>query len=604
MQLFDEIIASPASFIDLLRDRPEDIALRLEDLDPSARFPLLRSSVISTAIIDQAGKRLHSTGAFGVTGAAQPDSDCVRRARTDPTRMTLGRGLDERGETVSFVAYASAPVAMGWLLPPQQKSILAQHATSVLAVSASVTSAESDLFAASYSYGLTDLQARVIVAVVWTGSVRAAAQTVGVSYSTAREAVAMALKVSGAGRLPALIEMITVLATGIFPKEASNGDFVLEATGLTRRQLALASCLSSGLTRTEAARAVGVSPAVAKKEIDQVHSLLGTRSAAALARRLNEIKALAMLTDVSLGQIALDDDVLVPTTFLSRSDGTRIAYSDYGPRSGKPVLVLHSSSTTRPVASSLVRALQARNFRVLSVDRPGFGLTDLPLAEPATARTVFEAAARDVSLLCRHLKLKRIDLVCRGAAQVAVALHDSFPSLLGRVVLVNPDPPHQGASGQSSPTDVLKEAFFRRPGLIAALARMLAASLSPHKVQAAMLRTFARCDADIRATRDARQFADYYRSVRPFGTGRIEGYVLEQTAIVSDTAGPPLSGAAQWTLLLGMKDSLHAVDRTREFWTQKVPEARCDVVADAGRLLSMTHPERILAALVHEAGGP
>ena len=130
----------------------------------------------------------------------------------------------------------------------------------------------------------------MIVAVVWTGSVRMAAQTVGVSYSTAREAVAMALKVSGAGRLPALIEMITVLATGIFPKEASNGDFVLEATGLTSRQLALASCLSSGLTRTEGARAVGISPAVAKKEIDQVHSLLGTRSAAALARRLNEIK--------------------------------------------------------------------------------------------------------------------------------------------------------------------------------------------------------------------------------------------------------------------------------------------------------------------------
>jgi len=94
VQLFDEIIASPASFIDLLRDRPEDIALRLEDLDPSARFPLLRSSVISTAIIDPAGKRLHSTGAFGVTGSAQPDGDCVRRARTDPTRMTLGRDLD------------------------------------------------------------------------------------------------------------------------------------------------------------------------------------------------------------------------------------------------------------------------------------------------------------------------------------------------------------------------------------------------------------------------------------------------------------------------------------------------------------------------------
>ena len=597
MQLFDELDADPAGLMDLIQRDPEAFHQRLAGLDATARFPLLRRGFVSTLVMDGRGKSLHATGVFAGPSPLRPEPACIERARTNRGLAQVDRVVDDTGETTSFVAYASAGLAAGWQLPAADKAVIARHPSAVVAVSTNATAVADDLLAACFSYGLTDFQARLIVAVVRTGSIKAAAGDLGVAHVTAREAVALALKASGARRLPALIEMITTLAAGIFPKGDAGRDFVLEATGLTPRQLALATCLSAGLTRTGAAHVVGVSEAVAKKEIDQAHYLLGTRSAAALARRLTEIKALALLTEVGAGDIAWDDEVMTPTSFIIRPDGSRIAFSDYGPRSGRPVLVLHSSMTTRPVASAPLAALHARRFRVLAMDRPGYGLTEPPNDRPLSAETMANIAAQDVLLLTRQLKLKTIDLVARGAVQTLAAVHRQSPELLGRVVLINPDLPANRTGASATPLWIFKEAFVRRPELISAIAALLPARMTPKLVQESMLRSLCHCEADTAVANDPRGFADYYRSVRPFATGRMEGFACEQAALVQRPDLDPLENTARWTILLGRYDQQYATDKVEAFWRAAAPEAELRVIEGAGRLLVMTHPEAVAAAL-------
>jgi hypothetical protein len=63
------------------------------------------------------------------------------------------------------------------------------------------------------------------------------------------------------------------------------------------------------------------------------------------------------------------------------------------------------------------------------------------------------------------LRLERVDLLCRGGAQVAVAAYRLMPGRLGRVVLINPDPPTDDRLYRG-PVGAVSALFFRQPALI------------------------------------------------------------------------------------------------------------------------------------------
>ena len=94
----------------------------------------------------------------------------------------------------------------------------------------------------------------------------------------------------------------------------------------------------------------------------------------------------------------------------SRATAASIGYSDFGPADGKPVLILHSTITSRAPPTRLVTALQATGFRPLAIDRPGFGDTDAG-GSPADP---YLLAAHDVAAVCAALGIERLDVVARG----------------------------------------------------------------------------------------------------------------------------------------------------------------------------------------------
>jgi pimeloyl-ACP methyl ester carboxylesterase/DNA-binding CsgD family transcriptional regulator len=582
-----EVEAQVDAFLDQVRQAKPDL-----------QFSLLRHEPISVVVLGEGGRILFASGSFeGGAGANGLDQDALEKVKQAPDRCVVERTFDTASEDTQFIAYGGVEAGQKWQVSAHIKSLLQRKDASAIAVTVKPGQAKATILAACESLGLTPSQGRALAGVVETGSIRAASVSLGIAYVTAREAVAEALKITGARRLPALVDMLVLLSMGVFPRKDRSTDFVTKATGLSTRQLRLASAIAQGKTRVEAATMLGISPAVAKKEFDNIHIALDTHSASDVAKRLIEIRTLSYLTCITQSDIYWTDTRPHPIRFVLREDGTRIAYCDYGPLSGKPVFVFHSSSTTQSVNRSLVSALQKAGYRVLSVDRPGFGQTDMPTLTQKSNLDCFYAAAEDFAFVCKRLKLERVSVVTRGAAQVMLALQEIYPDLVSRVVITNPDPHTDKAGKRVGILGVIKEAFFRRPELIHLLAQLIISRLTPEKAYDSMQKAFRGCPIDQATAADPHHFADYYRSLRPFATGQLDGYIAEQTAIATSQGYAPTFHTPDWFVLLGEQDVLHAPDYVRTYWQAILPHAVFQVVHGAGRLMTFSHPEAVVSAL-------
>lgn len=523
--------------------------------------PMLNADAVAAAVLDRAGRIVAASQAFeALLAEGGLDATALAEAARDVRAATVLGLATEDGEGAQTAVFACAPVAIAqaWGLPPQVREAAAAHPGHVVALSAQAA-AERPLEAACRAYGLSGLQTRVALETIRRGNVREAAQALDVAYATAREALAEAMRRTRAPRLPALV--------------------------------------ADGLSRGGAAQALSLSEAVVRKELETVHLLLQVRTGAQLARRISEAQALTWLTRATGGDLGFVSTAAEPLQFVHRPDGGRIAVSDYGPVSGRPVLVAHSSMTTRIVARALLRALQAAGFRPISIDRPGFGLSDdHPSVRPGV-NDPYPAAAADALRVLDHLRIRRVDLVARGGAQFVLALARAAPERLGRVVLTNPAPHTARSDRNVGPLGVIKEAFRRNPAIIRLAAAAFIRQSSYPRVAEFMRRSMAHSPPDAAACADPEIVRDYFLCTRTFGVGRLTGYVAEQTAFAQGARPAPFHGAHDWRVLLGAHDVLHDPAHVRAYWQAVLPDAVFTTAPDAGRLLALSHPHYVVDAL-------
>jgi pimeloyl-ACP methyl ester carboxylesterase/DNA-binding CsgD family transcriptional regulator len=562
-------------------------------------YAIIRTERLAGAVLDRTGRPLFHNQAFKqLFGEAPPDLDVALDAlRTRRARIAAPASGDDRART-SAVIYAPLDQVAGWTLPADVRAALDRPGAAILAMAVAGIGGGDALDDACRAFRLTPLQTRIAAGLVRTGNVRGAAREAGVAYETARTVVADTMRRVGAPRLTSLIERLVRLSFGIWPEGRDGAGVLSDVWGLTTRQATLALRLAEGQTRAEAARASGISESTAKKDLDVAFAALGVRTSAALARAVTEIRALALLTEATHHDVNIGNDFLEPLGLFTRPDGTHVAYSDYGPRGGAPVLVIHSSSTSRPAPMTLVRALQARGFRPLSIDRPGFGLTDTVRDREAHRADPFAGACPDVVALCEHLKLPRLDIVARGGAQVALALAHDRPDLVGRMVLVNPDPPTRRQQQERGPFAAIKAAFLRRPDLIEKLAGLWITSLGRGQVERVMSQGFGACPPDAAVMSNPAMLADYARAYRMFLTGRVAGYVDEQTALTRWSM-EPRPGLSHWRVLLGAQDVLHDPAWVLSFWRGALPDTPIEVLADGGRFIALSHADMIADTLAN-----
>jgi len=108
-----------------------------------------------------------------------------------------------------------------------------------------------------------------------------------------------------------------------------------------------------------------------------------------------------------------------PDTVLALADGRRLGYAEFGDPSGAPCLYFHFSPGSRlePAAVfSGVRQAWLRGVRLVSADRPGFGLSD---RQPA--RTLLDWPG-DIAALADHLGIDRFAVLgASGGGAYALA---------------------------------------------------------------------------------------------------------------------------------------------------------------------------------------
>lgn len=448
---------------------------------------------------------------------------------------------------------------------------------------------------AASAFGLSNLQRRVVAAVVRTGNVREAARELQISYATARETMAAVAKRTNLPNTPAIVRAVVAAAFGILPGDFDGQTLLADMLRISARQAQIALLISTGLSREQTAHAIGASPAVVKKELEQLFANFGVQSAAELARLIVEVQALRLFARSIDGAPGFLDPAIEPSRFAVRPHTHEtIGWSDYGPASGKPVLVVHSNWSCRAVPRPLLVELQSRGWRPIAIDRPGFGATHLGRS---TREDPFSQAVADTLQVLDICRIGRIPIIAKCGAQFVHALKSRAPERVGRVVLVSPTPQTTESGRRIGVVGAVKEAYFRRPALIEFFFRIICAQFTLQRVEQ-LTRAIVKGSPVDEALCDDRQFIrDRFRALRPMTTGNFIGGIFEERIISQGGWNFGPLAVDDWVILQGEQDNHNSVEEVFEYWSSVLPQAQAIAVPDGGRFMTSSHPALVVDQL-------
>lgn len=599
--VFQRLIDDPIGSLKSIRDDPVGFEKTVTEeergvLQPDAAIPSLSS--IAAIVFDVTGNAAERFGPNWIPDVAS-FAELEARAIMPPHNPHMLSVRSEGGGTLHLV-WASNCDAAGWNLPAAVRVAVARHNGGRIALSVSGAEGSEMLLDAAKSYGLSGLEQKVVVAVVRTGSGRAAASSTGLSYATVREALGNASKRMNATNLPSLVKKLVSAAFGVLPGEHDGAAVLAEMLPLSDRQATIALLIADGLARKETAQALRISPAVVKKELEVIFAVLGLTTAAELARLVVEVRALRLFARSTDGTLGFFDPSIEPTRFLSRpNDREIIAWSDYGPSSGRPVLVVHSNWSCRAVPRPLLVRLQAAGWRPIAIDRPGFGSTHLG---SATRSEPFNQAIADTIQVMDRLRIREIAVIARCGAQFTTALKAAIPDRIGPVILVSPSPPTTATSKRHGVVGVIKEAYFRSPRLIDFYFRVICAQFTLARTERLTRSIVAGSKVDEKLCEDEQFIRDRFRAIRPFSTGNFAGGIIEEHAISYNTFKLPIIDDDDWAIVQGADDIQFDLDEVREFWTAIAPHAKVVEVEDGGRFMTSSHAV-LLVDLIDQLAG-
>lgn len=511
--------------------------------------------------------------------------------RTNPAGRLMALPHPRGG--LIHLLWAPASEAAGWNLPAHVRTCVENGAQRVVLVAGAALE-ENLLDDAVRSFGLPSLERRVVVAVVSSGSSRAAAARLGLSYTTVRASLSQAARRLGQPNMPAVVRMVVAASFGIFPEDANGLALLAEMLQLTPRRAQIALLIASGVSRDATAQAVGASPAVIKKELEHVFASLGLTSAAELARLIVEVQALSTFARVTDGAPGFLDPAIEPARFAVRPNGRElIGWSDYGPASGQPVLIVHSNWACRAVPRELLRELQRQGYRPLSIDRPGFGATHVG---HSTARDPFAQAVDDALQIMDQLRIDKIAVVARAGTHFVHMLKARAPGRVGAVVLVSPTLPTEASKQRVGIMGTMKEAF-QSPRLVEIFFRLVSVQLTLARTEQLTRAAVRGTSVDEALCNDPQFIRDRFRAMRPFAGGNLIGGIYEQHIISHGGFDFPPIDVQDWSILQGDADNHNSFEDVVAHWSRLLPGTPIVRIPGGGRFLTSSHPAQIVEQL-------
>lgn len=287
------------------------------------------------------------------------------------------------------------------------------------------------------------------------------AQRLGISEAGARKRVAALYRGIGVAGLAGLNARTTRLLTDEFVSDQQH-ELALQAVfGLTAAQAGVARLVSAGHSLPDIAGLSGLSPHTVR---DHARATLEKAAAPRLKDLAQMANEAAALYTVALGSDGLHHDRggLLDATQILHRGSRQIGIADYGPAGATPLLYCHGGMGMRRVGDDLRRALQARGFRPIGIDRPGFGLSD------AAGHDHFATAADDMARALDGLGLDAAVAVSTdGGAPAALGFWQRHGTRLISGALISPRPPAPAVQRAGKRVvDRFARAAMERPDLI------------------------------------------------------------------------------------------------------------------------------------------
>lgn len=554
-------------------------------------LPPLPASALTTAILDGDGAMVWAQERF--VSLLDADTNDLRAAiqAVGKRDVALTHARTKDGRAICLVL-ANPDAAARWPIVMPEPDVKRPSGARVAVIVALSDQAEA-LHNAARAFGFTPLETRVALALVQCGALPDAARYCDIAYETAREAIESARRKAGVARQAALVARLTSVAAQVGDDEAEATRVLVDTFALSPREAQLAVYLMRTGSRQDATRGAGVSAAVAKKTFTRIFEALGAKSASAVSSTVLEAIAAALLVGAANLELPPAPHPREPWRLIPRSDGGMIAISDYGPPSGRPLLVTHSGSATRLVPRSLVGRLQAEGWRPIAIDRPGFGLTSLR----TDTDNPWHAAAADMHDALDALGIDRIDILVRGGVYAVAAFARAHPLRAGVIVAMNPDVSSGESHKRAGAIGMLWRAGETNPGGYDSVVRWLATKTTPRRLVSLQKILLRRSPIDLAALQIPSEQEDFRRSVGHFAAGRLEGAIREHYEHSRGAICAPLDDGSRWRVLMGSADPMHEARDMEAYWRARLPGAHFETIEGAGRFLHLTHSERVLASL-------
>ncbi len=573
------------------RHEPDDLAAAIADaarMAPADGLAALApAAAVAAAVLGPSGQRIVSDRAFDVWFDRPFETLDMRRLMKLAARTGRASGLAPgRDGAANAVSVGRRDAADGWPLTEACRTALAAGPGRLVVLAFAPSRASDLVLRAADAFGLTPLEARLAEALLDSPTLQAAAERIGVGRETARDALRGAMKKTGARRSPDLVRRMMDLICGDQPPAPDMQVALQEAFGATPAEARAAERFADGLTAREVAASLGVKEATVRGQLKAVFAKTGVNKAKDLVRLCAETSALETLTHTA-ESVLTPEDGAGRLRIVRAADDRRVAFVDYGPRSGHPLIVFHGASTGRTLPPRFVAGAQARGWRPIVPQRPGFGLTDRADGDHMAT------AADDLALVLGTLRQPKADLLARDfSAAACLAFAERHPERVGRGALINPHAPSDVERRYSNLHTAVWRTFLARPELIEAFAEMLRRQSRTDILQATMRRSMTLA-SDRSAIEDPRVVEHLARDSQALSARTSAGFAAEQSAYVKGWRPPTAAGGEAWRVL--HVEALSTPD-VLEAW-RVLPRVTFSTDEAAGFLIYFTHPEVALDLL-------